>query len=822
MPRRERSSTWWRVAATASLAGVVALATSLVVPGAAVAEVPAPGPTTSVVSVKTGGDRNANDAAAPLAGVQLGLFATEDATDPIATCTADADGDCSFVVPDTQAGGANAGTQPWVRQTGAPAGWFVNPSLRTGSGSGSGSVASPYTFQVPALVAGQTYLSTRDFMRSSSNALPTRSGGVWQTSRDNPALPVQCGADVALVLDLSASVGSDLPDLKAAADSFADALVGTPSRMAVFSFSATSPSLGADANHPELRSVSTQAGADAFKAQYADWQTSAGTNWDQALWQVAQASPTYQLVVVLTDGNPTRFGTDPIHGDGSNTHFTDVENGIFSANTVKAKGSRVVALGVGSGVSGLTALNLAAISGPVAYDGSNIADADYFQATDYAGAGTALRSLVLSQCDQHLSVVKQIVPAATTGEDVSGAQPAGEGWQFTASSSTAGVVLPGPQTTTDDGTGTVTFEPEFPTGTESGDITVTEAQHPGYSLVTQDGANAVCVNRSDGDAPVPVDGAGSGQSPGFTVSLPAGAFVACTVYNRPSAAVVVQKRWVVDGVGYANGDQPAGMTASATLTGPGDAGPTEQAWGVERTGYEPGEDATVDETTVVPEGCALASARVTAVDGDAVSAALPYTTTAQHPRRSVTVTNTVDCEPYLTLVKRVVNDDGGTASPGDWVLTADGPTSVSGTSGEQDVTDVPVLPGDYTLGEHGGPAGYEAGAWTCEDASGEAVDVSGAGVVSLEGPVEVTCTLVNDDVRSTATPTTPPPTTTAPTSSTTTPAGGGGPTTVGPGGGSSGGGALATTGADLVRPVGLAVLLLLAGTAALLVARRRS
>lgn len=69
----------------------------------------------------------------------------------------------------------------------------------------------------------------------------TASGGVWQNSRNNPRLTAHCAVDVALVLDMSASVGSALPDLKAATDTFTDALAGTPSRMAVFSFDQASP-----------------------------------------------------------------------------------------------------------------------------------------------------------------------------------------------------------------------------------------------------------------------------------------------------------------------------------------------------------------------------------------------------------------------------------------------------------------------------------------------------------------------------------------------------------------------------------------------------
>ncbi|MFI0721405.1 vWA domain-containing protein [Streptomyces sp. NPDC021224] len=524
-----------RLAAAGALA--LALSTAATAGAAAGAPaprvVPAPGADSSVVTVRTGGDRAATDTPAPLAGVRLALYASADATDPLtdpwAQCTSDADGDCSFVVPDTATGGANNGRVLTVGQVAAPAGWYTNPVLRTGPGSGSGSVASPYRFQTPALEGGGTYRSTREFMYSSSNALPTRSGGVWQSSRDNPPLPDSCGLDVAVVLDLSASVGSQLPALKAATDAFTDALTGTPSRLALFSFDQESPATSVGANHPGLQSVSTAAGAAAFKSLYADWTLGRGTNWDRALWAVAQAPEHYDATVVLTDGNPTRFGS--LHGDGANTHFVDVENGIFSANAVKAENTRVIALGVGSGVAGVSGLNLRAISGPTEFDGGNTTAADYFQTADYGQAAQQLRALALDNCTGSLTVVKQIAPEGTTGEDVTGSVPAGAGWTFDASTTTSGVTgLPDRQTTIADGTGSVTFTPGFGTN-PSADITVGEVQQSGYDLVTQGGQNAICTDLDTGQV-LPVSNTATG--PGFTVTAPREDAVSCTVFNRPA------------------------------------------------------------------------------------------------------------------------------------------------------------------------------------------------------------------------------------------------------------------------------------------------
>ncbi|NED92568.1 VWA domain-containing protein, partial [Streptomyces sp. SID11233] len=105
------------------------------------------------------------------------------------------------------------------------------------------------------------------------------------------------------------------------------------------------------------------------------------------------------LAVVITDGMPTRYGTPSgPGGNGSLTRFRELENGIFSANALKAEGTRVLAVGVGAGVQGNASLNLASLSGQTRYNGANIATADYFQEQNFAQVGTALRSLALANC----------------------------------------------------------------------------------------------------------------------------------------------------------------------------------------------------------------------------------------------------------------------------------------------------------------------------------------------------------------------------------------------------------------------------------------
>ncbi|MGX1815019.1 hypothetical protein ACWIGD_14310 [Streptomyces albidoflavus] len=447
--------------------------------------------------------------------------------------------------------------------------------------------------------------------------------------------------------------------------------------------------------------------------------------------------------MVLTDGNPTRF-SKPIEGDGSRTHFADTEGGIFAANAVKAEGTRVVAVGVGRGVEGVSGLNLRAISGPEPFTGDNPETADYYQTTDFSAAGAALNQLALSHCAGTLSVIKQIVPESNTGEDVSGSRNAGPGWEFTASSTEPLGGLPDTRTTDDDGTGGVTFEPEFPPTTGEAPVTVAETQQPAHTLVTQGGANAVCVNLDDG-TPVPVTNSGP---TGFTVDLARQGGVSCTVYNRPDqdelVDLTVDKRWTIDGTSYAEGDQPDGYEATLTLTGPDGAAAAPQPWGTPRSGYAPGDTATVDEETTLPDRCELTDSQVTEANGDPATGDLPFHATLDREHTHLTVTNTVTCDEEdsarLRLVKKVVNRHGGTATPPDWQLTATGPDQLGGPGGAEGE----VAPGTYQLAESDGPEGYDASGWSCVGASGP-LPVTDEDEVTLAAGESATCTITNTD-----------------------------------------------------------------------------
>lgn len=700
---------------------------------AAVAPMAVPTPTSSqsVVVVQVGGARTGTGTTVSnLAGAQLGLFTSPSAQSPVSSswgvCTSDADGQCSFVIPNTGQGGQNGNRdrELYVRAIAAPAGYTLPTQFGTASSSSSTN-AQTYAFRVGdrpdgqggswLLRGGMTYssLNAGHFMLSSGTA-QSASGGIFTFPMANVPAVQLCGLDIALVLDVSGSVAGYQNQLAGAASTLVNSLQGTDSTVSMYSFSTLSPGTvwGSNgntsqvvlANHPEQQQVATADGAAIVNGWFsnadgtASFTPSGGTNWDRGLWAVHASGNDYDVAVVITDGNPT-FYNAPQEGDGSTTRFREVENGVLSANVVKEDGTRIVALGVGTGVTSAgSGINLAAISGPTAGD-------DYYQTTDYAAAAQALRELALADCSGTVTIVKQVVPTGTDGEDVTGAEVAG-GWTFDAASSNGLVTVPADGTTAT-ATGAVNFPLEFADAGESTDLTFTEQQQDGFSIVTQGGLNASCVDILTGD-PVAVTNAGAD---GFSVAgVGNGAAITCTVYNRAAeldATVLVHKQWVIDGVAYGNGQQPAGLTATLELSGPEGAPSSAQPWSQARDGYVEGETVTIDESTEIAPtlaGCTIVSQRVTLENGETIDAEVPYEATLDAGDNELTVTNVVECESTLTLVKDVI---GGDAEADEWTLTAytspegapeDGVEVFSGTTG---VTEVIAADTRYQLGESG-------------------------------------------------------------------------------------------------------------------------
>ena len=550
--------------------------------GIAPLSIPVPPADSAVISIKVGGDRLVDGTVGPLAGVKLGLYAAGTPTTgggaagagsipsqgtagtrysaawTWTTCISDVDGDCSFVIPirtgTASVTGVPEDTRFWVAEEASPAGWYSNPTLRVGTFGASPEGALKYRFRTDIqLRAGTTYRSTdampwndptnvgtgsgdpdRYFMRNRIDtnaegwypANVTRTTGVWNQSRNNPSFPAKCGIDVALIADTSGSLGATgIADLKSSMGSFVDAFQGTDSKMSLFSFSNVSPGSGAS-NHPALLPVTTAAQGNTFKAQYANWLSGGGTNWDRGFAEAANATAKYDLAVLFTDGNPTVLRDNPNAGSSAYNSFQDTDAGIFSANQLKAEGTRVVALGVGPALTANSEFNLRAVSGLT--KGS-----DYFRAGTFAEATAALVALANANCAGSIEVQKMIVPANGTIAD---ATPAPAGWMFDAASQTPAMTIGAPtsKTTVTGGNGKVDFGLNFASPATSGTAQILETQQSGYQIVpVGTGAaarNGTCQVLSTG-ASVLVTNSGTTAQPGFTVTGLKGERVSCKIYN---------------------------------------------------------------------------------------------------------------------------------------------------------------------------------------------------------------------------------------------------------------------------------------------------
>lgn len=237
-----------------------------------------------------------------------------------------------------------------------------------------------------ALVAPDTpdNPSSQDFVR-----------GDWRkkTVEKNPPLPQRCGLDVALVFDLSNSVGEKgLQGTKNAGKAFINSLNGTPTKVGIYNFGTDAP-VNNIPNLPELDLTNTNdvrtalSNIDSFEYgshypddEYDDW---GGTNWEGALKDVRSSGVKYDVVYFITDGVPTtnsdkaplNYGGQEFDDGGDSdagriTHNQDISKAIDQANLLKKEKTRIEVLAVGNFSSGVPVLkDSARYRGGAAWDG---------------------------------------------------------------------------------------------------------------------------------------------------------------------------------------------------------------------------------------------------------------------------------------------------------------------------------------------------------------------------------------------------------------------------------------------------------------------
>lgn len=644
------------------------------------------------------------------------------------SCTTDISGKCTVH-------NLTAGVGYWVVQTAVPAGWFRDNVLGTGTGADNiQAVNYPRVFT--GTLTGDISVTVPAPAPNAQDPAAAR-GSVFTESRANPMTTAACGLRTAVLFDLSTSIISPtnhLPELKEAGESFVNALEGTPSTIALYTFGSVAPAPRANNQNVDPTPV-TGTGASFLDSKINGFSVVSGqaTNWDAGLWQIADSSAHYDDVIVLTDGDPTRFGPQG-NGSGAITRLIDDESGIFSANALKEEDTKVIAVGINADRAGSVA-NLQAISGTT--EGT-----DYHLAS-FDTLGATLRDLAVTGCAGSVNVTKLIIPASSPGT-ISAAEPA-PGWTFSASGST---VTPSMGTT--GATGAVSFATHQTTNSTE-NVTLTEQRQGGYVPQPVGGKNAVCTNSSG----KPVEVTDVVGTDGFTVAVPASDVISCDVYNQKlegpdPAAVIVNKSWVIGGVTEPDGSQDPDFQASLDLSPIHPAG-TEATWGTDFFGYLAEQSVDIREANVkVPAGCSVT------VTGDVG----PHTLVAG--LNEFSVTDTVTCvPPTLTLAKQIRNPFPGVATVPltSWTLSAQEPDGTPVFHGRTGVT-VGVAPGTYLLTESDVP-GYRqltdpsttlaagaTGSWTCTDVlpggrSGLEDFGGGNGTVTLRFGQQAICTATN-------------------------------------------------------------------------------
>lgn len=422
------------------------------------------------ITVSVAGTRDAAGNPVPLSGVE---YQAVGANGNSAECTTGASGTCTINVTST------ASQTYTVRLISVPGSWFSNPGLGVYASTAvpANNPATDYAVftGVGPLGPDDAVTLPADGPDSSppGSAATTARGSQVAFSRHDPREPTQCGLKVAMLFDLSSSITPALlPGYLNAGQQFVTALEGTPSQVGVYTFGTEAPA-GTGANNAAFgpQSVTRAADADAVRAHIGNLTVPAAsfTNWDSGLRQITEANQHYDVVIVLTDGDPTRWGRpatpNPAPAGTVRTRFIDVENGIFSANQLKGQTgtsvphTAVLAVGVNVPSPGSQA-NLRSISG----------DGDYYS-ENWNTLGPALRLLALKQCEGTITVVKHVVPYGGT---VSEARPGGAGWRFTSQT-------PSETRETDEINSAVNFRT---TGVVT--TTITDHGRPGYRFLSAD------------------------------------------------------------------------------------------------------------------------------------------------------------------------------------------------------------------------------------------------------------------------------------------------------------------------------------------------
>lgn len=494
----------------------------------------------------------------------------------------------------------------------------------------------------------------------------------------NPSLSQSCGLDIALVLDNSTSIDpTELGQMKTAMNAFVSALAGTPTQFSVTKFATTALIIQAFTSNSG--SVTTAINGIPVGGGF--------TNWEDGLTKAQSTLPNRtnpNLVIFASDGNPNTV----IGGSGgSASESTAVSAAQVVANALKASGTRILAIGIGTD---LNVTNMEAISGSNVNTG-NVLTSDVIT-TDFSGLATQLATFATQTCGGTITVNKYI-------DSVSPTTRGGVGWQFN---------IAGTSKTTD-GNG----QTEAVNVSAGSNYSVTET-----NMLSGHSFGSASCKKSNGDS------VGTPNGQGVTgITVGASDIISCDFVNTLNKGTITiikdavpndpQDFKFTGNLGQFDLDDDSDPTLPNIATF---SGMTQGTYTV----TEPNVQGW-DLTNVV---CNDTNSQGNVNNRNAVIQLEPGETV------TCTFTNTKQTGT-LTLVKTVTNDNGGQKT------TADFQAYINGNPVPWNVPQT-LNAGSYTATESS-QSGYAASSW--------GGGCSANGTVSLTGGENKTCTITNNDIQ---------------------------------------------------------------------------
>jgi uncharacterized repeat protein (TIGR01451 family) len=523
----------------------------------------------------------------------------------------------------------------------------------------------------------------------------------------NPPLVQSCGLDIALVLDDSLSIGNNLSTMKTAFNGFVNVLIpATPSFFSVTYFNTQAHTLQTLSNNASVvvGAINSVPAANNY------------TNWQDGLHLAAatlSGSSHPRLIVFASDGQPNRYG-NPAPSGGTSWTQVALNAAINEANIIKGGGTRILTLGIGTGGNSIFINNLKAISGPNVNTGIT---SDVIT-TNFSTLASDLATLASQLCGGTITATKIFDRDSdlTTTNDQSPA----EGWQFT---------VAGSQETTDQSGKTAAVSV-----TSIGPWSVVEnpnqTQQDNYTFLT-----ASCVNTNHGNAPVGTLNVSDPSHPQVTgIQLTNQDIISCVFYNKPAGGTLHVVKHVIND----NEDQFKGNAVASDFIINVDVATSSNAQPFATQSFSGSEDGTPialpgDSHYFVTETGSQVSNYAVSYEGDCSQGG-----TGDLPAdgsQTCTIVNN-DMEPNvgaLTVIKHVVNDNGGVAEESDYTLIVAGSVEAIVYNGQAQTFE----PGTYIVSESG-PQDYTA------TYSGDCDPVTHQ--VTLTAGHAAQCIITNDDI----------------------------------------------------------------------------